>query len=99
MIYQASFNQGVAVDLQGIIAFYETKSGTALADAFYQELIQRIDQVLENPQQFPFSTGDRRRVNLRRFPYHILYRIELGVVRILVLRHHHQDPKYGTRRS
>ena len=94
-----SINKRVATDLRGILAFYEHESGTSLADEFYAELMSRIRQVQQNPKRFPFSTGDRRRVNLERFPYHLLYRIKPDCVRILVLRHHQQDPNYGLGRQ
>ena len=94
-----SINKRVATDLRGILAFYEYESGTLLADRLYAELMSRIRQVQQNPKRFPFSKGDRRRVNLERFPYHLLYRIKSNCVRILVLRHHQQDPAYGLRRQ
>ena len=94
-----SFNSKVAKDLKDILAFYEEESGTSLADAFYDELMLQIGQVKKNPKQFPFSKGDRRRVNLDRFPYHFLYRIKSHSIRILVLRHHKRNPRYGNNRN
>ncbi len=94
-----SFNINVARDLKEILAFYEEESGTTLADAFYNELMFRIDQVEKNPKRFPFSVGDRRRVNLSRFPYHFLYRIKSNSIRVLVIRHHHRNPHFGYRRQ
>lgn len=94
-----SINHRVAIDLRGILAFYEEESGPALADRFYNELMSRIGEVQKNPSQFPFSRGDRRRVNLKLFPYHFLYRIKPHCVRILVLRHDQRNPNYGITRQ
>ena len=41
---------------------------------------------------------DIRRANLRRFPYHFLFRGVGHEVRILVVRHHHRYPSFGSRR-
>jgi len=94
-----SINKRVAIDLRGILAFYEQESGSTLADTFYEELLSQISQVQKNPKHFPFATGDRRRANLERFPYHFLYRIKPHCIRILVLRHHQRDPNFGTKRQ
>lgn len=53
---------------------------------------------VENPTRFHPVAGELRRANLRRFPYHFLFRIHGDTVRILVLRHHHRAPDYGTAR-
>ncbi len=95
MSFVLSFNRNVARDLRDTLAFYEEQSGSSLADAFYDELMLRVDQVRNNPKWFPFSKGDRRRVNLDRFPYHFLYRFKSENIRILVLRHNQRNPKYG----
>ena len=93
-----SFNNRVFSDLRGIIAFYELENGPSLADEFHAELISMLDQVLENPKGFHYFELDLRRVNLKRFPYHFLYRINPTSVRILVLRHNSRHPDYGTQR-
>lgn len=94
-----SINKRVATDLRGILSFYEQESGSSLADGLYDELMSRLRQIQENPKRFPFSTGDRRRANLNRFPYHLLYRIKPDSIRILVLRHDKQDPQHGLSRQ
>jgi hypothetical protein len=35
---------------------------------------------------------------LRRFPYHFLFRVVAHEVRILIVRHHHRYPSFGSRR-
>ncbi len=92
------FNSCLPADLHNVMAFYERESGASLANALYDELMKRIAQVQENPKQFSFSVGDRKRVKLERFPYHFLYRFKPNCVRVLVLRHHKRNPNYGMRR-
>jgi plasmid stabilization system protein ParE len=93
-----SFNTAVPKELREILAFYEKISGTPLADYFYKHFLDKIAQVQQNPRHFPFSVGDRRRVNLDRFPHHFLYRIKSNSIRILVLRHNRRNPRYGNSR-
>lgn len=69
-----------------------------LADEFYAELRFVMGQAAMKPAQFSVRERDIRRANLRRFPYHFLFRVVGDVVRILVVRHHGRDPAVGTMR-
>jgi hypothetical protein len=40
-----------------------------------------------------------KRANLRRFPYNFLFRETDGGIRILVVRHHARNPRYGAKRK
>lgn len=98
MIQPISFNSRVSHDLKGIQAFYEEEGGTPLADKFFEHLMNRIDQIRMNPEQFPFFGLGIRRANLERFPYHLLYRIKPDGIRVFVLRHDRRNPSFGKRR-
>ncbi len=45
-----------------------------LGNEFWAELNSFIQKAADNPQRFHFEARDRRRVNMRRFPYHFLFR-------------------------
>ena len=47
------------------------------------------------PGRYHFFKGDLRRANLKRFPYHFLYRVAGDCVRVLVVRHNRRHPDYG----
>ncbi len=53
----------------------------------------------QRPDRYHLFKGDLRRANLKRFPYHFLYRVVGDCVRILVVRHHRRDPGYGLERK
>ena len=77
----------VYTDIDKITEYYEQVASPELADA------------AEKPASFSIRESDIRRVNLRRFPYHFLFRIVGDVVRILVVRHHGRRPAFGMRRQ
>lgn len=85
-------------DIVAIMEYYERIAMPQLADEFYAELRHFMEQVRERPELFSIRYRDIRRVNLRRFPYHFLFRIAGDVVRILVVRHHSRRPSLGMRR-
>ena len=92
------FNKAVQRDVSQILNYYETESGSNLADGFYKELIRRIEEAEASPEQFHFVEPPLRRVNLRRFPYHFLFRQIGDDIRVLVVRHHRRHPSFGIRR-
>ena len=86
-------------DIDKIMEYYELVATPQLADEFYVELRHCMEQAAEKPESFSIRESDIRRVNLRRFPYHFLFRIVGDVVRILVVRHHGRRPAFGMRRQ
>ena len=78
--------------------YYERVATPELADEFYQELRQAMDDSANRPESYSIRLRALRRVNLTRFPYHFLFRIAGDTVRILVVRHHRRDPSFGIHR-
>ncbi len=77
--------------------WYDRRSDRA-GDEFLQELNTALQGVAENPTHFHFTSGNLRRCNLRRFPYHILFEIHLTHVHVFTVKHHRQHPDYGKNR-
>ena len=70
-----------------------------LGDEFKKELRHFIRLAAANPGRF-YPAGSRfRRANLRRFPYHFLYREIPDGIRITLVRHHKRHPDYGLERD
>jgi toxin ParE1/3/4 len=85
-------------DVDEIMDYYE-RADPELAEDFYRELRHFMRDAACRPHRYHFFKADLRRVNLKRFPYHFLYRVVSDCVRILVVRHHRRDPEYGTERE
>ncbi len=85
-------------DVDAIMDYYERVASRDLADDFYAELRRFISDAAERPESFSIRERDIRRVNLRRFPYHFLFRIVGDVVRVLVVRHHRRHPLFSVHR-
>ena len=92
------YHPAVQQDVNKILQYYDAAS-EKLGDAFWDELQLAIQAAAETPERFHFATETLRRVNLRRFPYHFLFRMTPGSIRITVLRHHRRDPQLGLRRK
>lgn len=86
-------------DILKIMEYYERVAAPELADEFYRELRYFMSKAAESPESFAIRKRDIRRANLRRFPFHFLFRIVGDAVRILVVRHHRRHPSLGSSRE
>lgn len=93
------FHQKVFSDIDTIMEFYEQTATPQLADEFYRELRVFFQKTVEQPERFAIRERDIRRANLLRFPYHFLFRIVGGSVRVLVVRHNRRHPSFGIERQ
>ena len=89
----------VRSDVDDIMDFYVRAEHPELADDFYRELRRFMIAAARHPHRHHIFTADLRRANLKRFPYHFLYRVLDDCVRILVVRHHRRHPDYGLERK
>ena len=92
------YHRDVQRDVTAVLDYYDAVGGPALGDAFFAEFMAHVALAMENPGRFHPVAGDFRRVNLRRFPYHFLFRVSGDTLRVLVLRHHQRHPEFGLSR-
>lgn len=87
-------------DVRDVLDYYESEAGSPLADRFLNELLATIDKIQANSLHFPpLSDTGLRRANLTNFPYHVLYEEGLWGIKVMVVRHHRRNPRYGLRRE
>ena len=77
--------------------FYDTAS-SGLGGGFLDE-VQRVVSVLrEHPDLCPSIGRGLRRVNLHRFPFSLIYSLEVDAILIIAVAHQRQRPDYWRRR-
>ena len=60
---------------------------------FWKELDDAIDFIERYQEIHHYDPTGRRRSNLKKFPYHILFEERFECNRIIVIRHHHRKPR------
>jgi hypothetical protein len=65
---------------------------------FLAELERVAADIERFPERHHFDSCGWRLFNLKGFPYHILFVVELYTVRVMAIRHNHQNPGFGTQR-
>jgi plasmid stabilization system protein ParE len=91
------YHPAVQRDVSRILRHYDAINDK-LGDEFWEELNSFINLAAANSQRFHVEGKGRRRVNLKRFPYHFLFREIPGGIRITVVRHHKRSPEHGLKR-
>lgn len=91
------YHQDVQNDVNAALSRYDEVS-PKLADAFWDELQKYFKTISENPQAAHFETMPYRRINLKRFPYAMVYRSFEDHVKIVVVKHVKRRNDYGLKR-
>ena len=92
------YHRSVPKEVREILEYYESIS-PFLADHFWMELSEAIEEARKYPEKYHFDSSGRRRCNLKRFPYHFLFRVFESYIRITVVRHHHRSSEYEAGRQ
>ena len=93
------FHPRVFAEVDAIMRYYEEVADSQLADDFYEAFRGKVLEVTDNPEHFNERVGGYKRANLQRFPYNFLFRETGAGIRILVVRHHARNPRYGAKRK
>ena len=93
------FHPRVFAEVDAIMRYYEEVADTRLADDFYLEFRAKVLEAAECPRHFNERVGGLKRANLKRFPYNFLFRETESGIRILVVRNHARNPRYGAKRK
>jgi plasmid stabilization system protein ParE len=96
---KVSFHRRTQQDVWGVVRHYEEESGEVLADQFYDEFMRRVTLAATHPERCHIDSSGLRRCNLKRFPYHFLFRSRRDDIFVLVLRHNRRNPRYGLGRG
>lgn len=88
------FHPDVAEDISEAVRRYDPVS-PLLTEQFLAELRWLLAVAARNPGRFHLVAKGFRRANLRRFPYHFLYRETDDGIRVISVKHHRRDPAHG----
>ncbi len=92
-----SFHPEALAEFKEATIYYSEKS-PSLASAFFTEVENAIEKIVENPNLYGVIDEDVRRCLTKRFPYGILYSIEDNYILILAVMHCSREPSYWKHR-
>ena len=65
-----------------------------LGEQCYCEIMAAVGRIAQGPRTWPVLEGDVRRCLTHRFPYGVLYSVEVDAIFIVAVMHLHQRPNY-----
>lgn len=87
------FNKKAENELLAIGAKYRQIS-TDLKAAFTESVESAIDQIQQFPAAWPESYKGHRKCLMKKFPYAIIYKEHVQVIRIAAIAHFRRKPDY-----
>jgi len=95
------FHPAVQQDFNAAIDYYVAAGGAHLADRFEAKLRVCLAAIKSGPRHFAFYQDSTvfRRIRLHNFPYLVVYREKLDVVRVTILKHEQRHPGFGMKRG
>lgn len=92
------YHPAVEQDVAEALERYEAVSQN-LANEFKTEVHRVIRIAASKPGRFHLIKPGLHRANLRRFPYHVVYRELASGIRVILVRHHRRHPELGMERE
>jgi plasmid stabilization system protein ParE len=92
------YHPSVRQDVGEAVRRYKAVS-EKLAEDFKEELRLVIAIAAANPKRYHALEPGLHRANLKRFPYHLIYREIPEGIRVTLVRHHHRHPNVGRERQ
>ncbi len=80
------------------LAWYQTRSVRAAA-RFEAEVERVLEAIGENPEAFPLYDDAHRFALVRRFPYGVVYQVELACIYVVAIPHGSRSPGYWRDRT
>ena len=72
--------------------WYDIKE-RGVGERFLQALEDAYERIQTSPEGFPEVEPGIRRIRVKPFPYHVYYRVEGQVLRVLRVVHGHRHPR------
>lgn len=94
-----SLSPAAEEELNQAAAYYREQASVALAGAFLDEFERAANLIVEHPGLGTLASRGRRLMPLRRFPFSLLYRVEVDEIRISAVAHHRRRPGYWRGRT
>lgn len=84
-------------ELVGAALWYEERQ-PGLGDDFLDEFEHALRRIEAEPERWPKIRGDNRKLNLRRFPYALVYSVGPDAIHLKAVMHLHRRPGYWRHR-
>lgn len=90
---QITFHEDARAELAEASHYYEDRV-PGLGQALIVDVEKAVSEILGHPKGYKLISKNLRRKVLSRFPYSLIYAVELDRIRIMAVAHHKRRPEY-----
>jgi plasmid stabilization system protein ParE len=94
---EIEFHPGAVEELRDATLYYQAQAA-GLGERFLSAVEQSLSRVSTFPESFPVVLNNVRQCKVARFPYTIIYRLQVNYIQVIALAHTRRKPKYWTSR-
>ncbi len=98
MRHKIIFHHEIFAEIENALSWYDKKR-MGLGDELEQKIFETLNSILSNPWLFAKVYKDYRKINLKIFPYSIIYRIKDETIIVLCFHHQKRHPKHWKKRK
>ena len=84
-------------ELEEAVFYYEISS-PGFGDRFLNEFTKTISRIVEAPERWRIIQGNVRKLNLKRFPYAVVYETRQESIYVIAVMHLRRQPFYWINR-
>lgn len=98
MAYNIIYHPDAYIEIDNALGWYGSQS-EVLAAKLLERLENALDLIIQNPYLFSCVYKNYRKINLRVFPYSIIYHFKKETVIVISFHHDKRNPKYWRKRK
>ena len=97
MTIEVSFHPEAVRELRAAFLWYFDRN-PIVAQSFQAETEHAVEEVLEDPRRWPKWGNFERKYVFPRFPFNLIYRVNLEAVEVVAVAHQKRKPGYWKKR-
>ena len=97
MAYKVLLLPEVRIEVADAAIFYKQFS-VELADDLLVKFYQSLNLLAGDPQLFQADKNGFRKINLKKFPFKVIFKINNDVILVMAFSHHKRKPGYWKNR-
>ena len=95
---RVSLSDEAQADADAAVDWYIGEGAFIAADDFMDEIDQALDLLSQFPELGKASARRTRTLALHSFPFSLIYRLQVDVIRVIAIANHSRRPGYWARR-
>jgi hypothetical protein len=94
---KVEFIEPALIELDDAIEYYNFQS-CGLGNKFFDEVLLNINWIQKFPDAWPKYSEHTYKINLKKFPYSLIFSKKRNSIYIIAVAHHHRKPEYWVNR-